>query len=474
MKVVSSRLSIVGLCLVLGCATSGPVETQLTDSLNKVVSDPVYYNSPHEVLEAGVTYFRKINGQKLSNDKVLFAKALLELYQQQNLIQRRLASDGEVLLKPGNSYDFYLQSFCVHAGKSRPFNGDGLNSGPLKGTPTKWLPTILKGYREENISQQNAQLLIWSLLSGLRFDELASEEKETLRKFFPDAAVRFGNRFIEDKAKGLISDYMPTPIIDGVDKLNSLRGLVSDAQNTYAQVEEAFAPAADHQAPIPVGWLKTPEGYLMHLESNGYQEVRVKLYVPRELKSEAHFRPSDIIAIPSKGQRLAISPIANEYQNNYLDPTMKSLLKLIAGRSIQDSELDLIKKYPIDAVRAFLDAQEAVRKTNDIFKDFDSLHNNEADAFRHFYWSSRLSSQLGIPQADKFLTAHEDDESQPKAEKEMDLFNNHVGEKFVRDFQESRGSTPTERDIAEKGIESLKKGELKVIDPSGHVPEIEE
>jgi hypothetical protein len=447
---------IVALTFSLGCVSTGPVETELNDSLNKVFNSPPNFVSPQGLLREGLDYLKKYKGQKLSRDNLFLAKALLELYKQQNAIRQILSEQGEISLKPGSSYQFSLQSFCVHAGKNRPLKGDGLNSAPLKGAPSKWLPQILKNYASKNIRQPDAQLLIWSLLSGLKYDELPPSQKANLRSIFPDAPILFGNRFVEDEAKSIISGYLPSEITSSVDKMTALRSKIENVQNSFTQIEEVFAPPADHQTPIPVGWLKTPEGLMMHLESNGYQEVGVKLYVPPELKTEPHFRPAEIITIPAEGQRLAVSPNSTDSENEYLDPALKELFKWVAGRKIEPSELNLIKKYPADAIRAFFDAQKAVGRTEDIFKNLNSFHNNESDAFRHFYWSSRLSSHLGVDQA----------------ERNMDLYNNHMGEKFVKDFQGKNDAMPTDSDIERRGLELLRRKELRVIDPTGEVPEL--
>jgi hypothetical protein len=54
-------------------------------------------------------------------------------------------------------------------------------------------------------------------------------------------------------------------------------------------------------------------------------------------------------------------------------------------------------------------------------------HNNQADAFRHAYWSARITSVMGADYAKDFTTAHETDPKSERNEQFMDLHNNEVG-----------------------------------------------
>jgi hypothetical protein len=54
-------------------------------------------------------------------------------------------------------------------------------------------------------------------------------------------------------------------------------------------------------------------------------------------------------------------------------------------------------------------------------------HNDKSDAFRHCFWSSILSRDIGYFWAKAFTDAHETKEGQPPEEKAMDLHNNSVG-----------------------------------------------
>ena len=61
----------------------------------------------------------------------------------------------------------------------------------------------------------------------------------------------------------------------------------------------------------------------------------------------------------------------------------------------------------------------------------DKTHNNAADAYRHCYWSARMTLDFGAAHAEGFGDRHEDVSShaQPPAERNMDLTNNRHGRK---------------------------------------------
>ncbi|MDR0703611.1 MAG: hypothetical protein LBF88_01340 [Planctomycetaceae bacterium] len=55
------------------------------------------------------------------------------------------------------------------------------------------------------------------------------------------------------------------------------------------------------------------------------------------------------------------------------------------------------------------------------------LHNGAADAFRHCYWSCRMTQKIGITNAKKVGDIHEECGAGPPGETAMDLANNAVG-----------------------------------------------
>ncbi len=60
-------------------------------------------------------------------------------------------------------------------------------------------------------------------------------------------------------------------------------------------------------------------------------------------------------------------------------------------------------------------------------------HNNEADAFRHAYWSYEMALKYGLEMAKEIGDGHEITGENPLSERAMDLFNNRVGRELALD-----------------------------------------
>ncbi|MBI4925633.1 MAG: hypothetical protein HY843_06885 [Bdellovibrio sp.] len=208
------NFKIPGIALIISsCATSGPVSTDQEDSRYEIVSTPREFISPLDQIENTRKHVQesetRIKGQKqYTNQEWLeyasWVQAWDELEYEQSQLEQELAKTGEVELFSGRSYSFNLESYCVYGGQARPVTGDELKAALMRGPAEKWLPKILTEQGKFGISQQRVQYLIWALLYDARFDELSSENQQTLLKFYPDAAIRFGNRRLEEFGKDII------------------------------------------------------------------------------------------------------------------------------------------------------------------------------------------------------------------------------------------------------------------------------
>ena len=87
--------------------------------------------------------------------------------------------------------------------------------------------------------------------------------------------------------------------------------------------------------------------------------------------------------------------------------------------------------------------------------------NDRTDAFRHCFWSSVLSRDIGYYWAKLFTDAHETNPDNPPDEKEMDLHNNSVGLKIGFYYFIPDSNT----NLSDKCNKALENGELKIINP---------
>ena len=348
------KFSLLALIALLSsCSSTGPVDTTQADSQFPVVGAPKEFSSPLDHLEQLWKEVEKIASHTPNNANLrgpVWKKYIDQLQTygsaeaEQDATYDELEQTGKLELIPGKSYSLELESFCVWAGKARPTVGDGFKLAALSGKAKNWIPEILERLGRKNISQEDLQILIWALLEGLRFDELSNKNQHLLLEFYPDAATRFGNRQLEDLGKNILSQVLPSAISSTVDQVDDLRDTFLKYQEDSQGLAKIFAPLPDRATPIPVGWMKMPDYYIRVMSMDGYEHVRIDIYVPsaseREPNSMITFRPSQWIALPAEGQRLAISTKARRRHRSIALNPCERLKKYIAPNCHKLTEAD--------------------------------------------------------------------------------------------------------------------------------------
>ena len=113
------------------------------------------------------------------------------------------------------------------------------------------------------------------------------------------------------------------------------------------------------------------------------------------------------------------------------------------------------------ALRRPLDARQANELETEVTKitekEYPGVipHNNEADAFRHAYWSFEIARKAGPEAAKEFGDAHERSDSNPTPERLMDLYNNKVGRDLAAD------PVNADRDGRDVIREAIREGKLR-------------
>ncbi len=122
----------------------------------------------------------------------------------------------------------------------------------------------------------------------------------------------------------------------------------------------------------------------------------------------------------------------------------------------------VISKMPYEAYKVFLAKEKVDRLVVNIFKK--PSRKDESDAFRHFVWSTLIAQEIGIKKARIFLTAHEQDSTQSKSEKDMDVLNNNAGLTYFTNSSKKNNKLEL-IDIEEEALERLRQKKLKVLKP---------
>lgn len=118
---------------------------------------------------------------------------------------------------------------------------------------------------------------------------------------------------------------------------------------------------------------------------------------------------------------------------------------------LSELEKEYLYKNPHKAFRIKKISDIAKEETKKRFPKIAKPHNNQADAFRHCYWSALLVKELGYITAKKYTDIHEAGlKDNPKLEKKMDLHNNKVGLQLGKCF-----STKSNQKIADACFEAV-------------------
>lgn len=222
------------LILLLSCSTAGPVKTKFNHAYwkSRESSRPQGFQSHYNI-------FKKIISD-LDEASDLESLKIASILRRETLKQLgELENSGELRLSPGKSYEFNLQSFCIHGGEERGLKGDGAYPGKLDLKSRSWLPKILKSYHIKQISREDTQTLIWGLLSG----------------------SRFGNRFIENQFKNFANDFLPSEVQKVIGQYKSLKDSFREYQSDYRELESIFAPSSSRAKVVEPVWVLTEDGY---------------------------------------------------------------------------------------------------------------------------------------------------------------------------------------------------------------------
>lgn len=157
-----------------------------------------------------------------------------------------------------------------------------------------------------------------------------------------------------------------------------------------------------------------------------------------------------------------------KFCKTYVNPdSLDKIALYVEIRALTPAERSLIAKYPIDAVKAYLAKNDALESTRRIFGA--NFRNDESDAYRHFMWSGLMREKIGAELTLAFLKAHEADLGNPNDEQKMDLENNDLG---VNAAERLLNQNKFNQQALERAaLTGLEKKLLKVISPTGKVPE---
>jgi len=211
-------------------------------------------------------------------------------------VMNELAQNGKVTLGPG-VYDFYLQSFCLDAGRHGPSSDSAYLVAPLKGKRSSIVRNILKNSTgQPDIPQHKIQTLIWAISSDIKYGEmsrdlqliaghlLAEDDLRSLGKSFLDKIPKP----IRDRLLRELKKRLPKEILHILDAADDIKWKIADARTTYEELERIAirlgkAPIPKDMQKIEVGRWSFVQGsgyYFVRVFPKGYSCSRVQVYVP--------------------------------------------------------------------------------------------------------------------------------------------------------------------------------------------------
>ena|GEM_PF-3196732 len=105
---------------------------------------------------------------------------------------------------------------------------------------------------------------------------------------------------------------------------------------------------------------------------------------------------------------------------------------------------------------------EAVKKVAELYPNVEPV-DNEADAFRHAYFSFRLADAIGVKRAKKFTDAYEVSNINKLGGRCMDLWNNREGRRMSVESQNLK--TSDRRAVAEDLVKEAIKSKRLMLEP---------
>jgi hypothetical protein len=236
-------------------------------------------------------------------------------------IMETLGRHGHVVLKPG-VYDFYLQAFCLNAGKYAPkSSGSSYLVAPLKGSQADAVKHLLQNYpKHPEIKQSEAQYLIWAIEVGCKFSDLPDQEQAAAQKILSKEDLQGFNSSLWDilpkplrvRLFGELANQLPDDVRGVLEVYNEIQNKIAISKYSYEQLEKMAVisgepPAMEKQTEAGT-WFNTGKGYYTRVFEDGFKRARVQVYIPNK-SGISDFNPASDIGMPANTsyQRIAVS-----------------------------------------------------------------------------------------------------------------------------------------------------------------------
>ncbi len=230
--------------------------------------------------------------------------------------------EGQIVLQEGY-YEATYKSYCLQPGTPDPSERDAYLQMPLQTHRKEIVETVLRGsLQKPELEQKNIQLLLWSVVSGSDYNRLSWPVQLTAQQLLTKKQIFQLKGGVVGVMK-TVAQQLPDARITGAQI--SMKRLFETGTSSYEAFERVAVlreKSVVHKADYKKEqWYQQTGGYYVRYFPNGYQQVKIQVYVPKGTLDSSGmqngnyllFDPVNRMAAPanSNAQRLGIgSPVA--------------------------------------------------------------------------------------------------------------------------------------------------------------------
>lgn len=196
-------------------------------------------------------------------------------------------TNGKWLLKPG-SYRVTLNAFCGRGYAKGPSKGMGYGTAPWKGKQADIIQGLVRRYDCSNVKQEDAQLLIWSILARVKPSKMNQHMQACLAALVePKDIARLEGYSLDslsEEAMGKLQGKVDDAMRPFYEAENKFRGMMYQADQNFSEIERFMVPV-DDDLPSTINrgrWIPSPKGYLYRYLPHAYPKFDFDIMVPQK------------------------------------------------------------------------------------------------------------------------------------------------------------------------------------------------
>lgn len=234
-----------------------------------------------------------------------------------SLMELPRTEEGAFVLSPGY-YEADFKSYCLQPGTPDPSARDAYFQAPLRHHRKDIIETILRNSQQKSyLEQRNIQLLLWSVVSGSDYNKLSPAVQSTARQLLSSKQLFELKGGVMGVVKTVATMLPATGLTTAHNDLQKLFELGTSSYEIYERVAVLRQPSEIRRPDFKKDqWYRQEEGYYARYFPNGYQNVKIQVYVPEgsiDTSRQASgdymiFDPTSMVIMPanSNAQRLGI------------------------------------------------------------------------------------------------------------------------------------------------------------------------